>query len=149
MAAFTGSDLKRWRMEQGIPAEVLAERISVDVTTLYRYESGKLKANPDVMYEICAELGDVDRWVDWMRTEYPGSYGRVHPESYEGTVEGSIMKMYAEIGDCTDIWKDVLKDAADGEFDDEELRNKLRDEVTELLRAAQRVRNLLGGKHGR
>lgn len=74
MAVFAGSDLKKWRESQGMSAADLAERISCDTTTLYRYESGKLKPNPDVMFQICEALGDIDRWTSWMRTEYPTSY---------------------------------------------------------------------------
>ena len=61
MAAFTGNDLRKWREAQQISAADLAERISCDATTIYRYESGKIKPNPDVMYEICVELGDPDK----------------------------------------------------------------------------------------
>lgn len=63
MAVFAGSDLKKWRESQGMSAADLAERISCDTTTLYRYESGKLKPNPDIMFQICEALGDIDRWT--------------------------------------------------------------------------------------
>ena len=42
MATFDGNDLKRWREEHRISAADLAERISVDVSTLYRNENGKI-----------------------------------------------------------------------------------------------------------
>lgn len=48
---------------------------------IYCYESGKIKPDPDTMYQICNVLGDVDVWTTWMRTEYPSSYGRMHPET--------------------------------------------------------------------
>ena len=92
MAAFTGNDLRKWREMQQISAADLAERISCDATTIYRYESGKIKPNPDVMYEICYELGDPDKWTNWMRTEYPASYGRVHPETESAQRVRTLLK---------------------------------------------------------
>ena len=67
MAVFAGIDLKKWRESQKISAADLAERISCDATTIYRYESGKIRPDPDVMYELCDALGDTDVWTTWMR----------------------------------------------------------------------------------
>ena len=145
MAVFTGLDLKKWREAQGISAADLAERISCDTTTVYRYESGKLKPNPDVMYEICAALGDPDKWTTWMRTEYPTSYGRIHPETSSLNLQGALMKMYAEIEDVLSMRSKVLKDGADGKIDDPELMETIEEQVTETIRSAQRVRTLLKG----
>lgn len=142
MAVFAGIDLKQWRESQNLSAADLAERISCDTTTIYRYESGKLKANPDVMYEICSALGDVSKWYDWMRTEYPMSYGRIHPAQPRFDLKGSIMALYAGIADIQRIEADVMRDGADGQFD-EELMKRFADSVTELLQSAQRVNNLI------
>lgn len=114
MAVFAGSDLKKWRESQGMSAADLAERISCDTTTLYRYESGKLKPNPDVMFQICEALGDIDRWTSWMRTEYPTSYGRMHPETAVFSLPGALMSMYAEIADVMELERETMRDGADG-----------------------------------
>jgi transcriptional regulator with XRE-family HTH domain len=143
MAVFAGSDLKKWREAQGISAADLAERISCDTTTIYRYESGKLKPSPDVMFEICEALGDVDRWTTWMRTEFPTSYGRMHPETKAYPLTGALMSMFAEIDDVVELERKTLKDAADGEIDCCELSRKLKHEVTEMIQSAQRVKSLL------
>lgn len=143
MAVFTGRDVKKWREAQGISAADLAERISCDVTTIYRYESGKLKPNPDVMFEICETLGDVDCWTTWMRTEFPASYGRVHPETAGYQLQGALMTMFAEINDVVALEQECLRDGADGKIENAELANKIRKEVTELIQSAQRVRSLL------
>lgn len=145
MAVFTGIDLKNWREKQGISAADLAERISCDVTTVYRYENGKLKPNPDVMYEICAALGDPDKWTTWMRTEYPTSYGRVHPETSPLNLQGALMTMFAEIEDVLLLRSKVLKDGADGKIDSLELNKQIENAVTETIQSAQRVRTLLKG----
>ncbi len=145
MAVFTGRDLKKWRDAQGISAADLAERISCDVTTIYRYESGKLKPNPDVMFEICEALGDVDCWTRWMRTEFPASYGRMHPETSSYTLAGALMSMFAEMGDVLEIERESLRDGADGTINDPALREKIRKEVTEMIQSAQRVKNLVSG----
>ncbi len=144
MAVFSGIDLKKWREAQGIPAEVLAERISCDVTTLYRYENGKIKPNPDVMFEICEALGDVDRWTTWMRTEYPRSYGRLHPETSSFNLPGALMSMFAEIQDVLDIEREALRDGSDGRINDPELAARIQKEVTEMIQSAQRVKSLIG-----
>lgn len=146
MAAFTGNDLRKWREAQRISAADLAERISCDATTIYRYESGKIKPNPDVMYEMCVELGDPDKWTNWMRTEYPASYGRVHPETAEFELTGALMSMFAEMDDVLAMQTQALRDGADGKIDDPELKDRILKEVTEMMQSAQRVRTLLKGR---
>ena len=146
MAVFSGIDMKRWREAQGISAADLAERISCDVTTIYRYESGKLKPNPDVMFEICNALGDIDKWTTWMRTEYPASYGRMHPETSPFTLQGALMSMFGEIEDVLSLRNSVLKDGADGSIDDPELAQKVIAEITETIQSAQRVKTLMKGR---
>lgn len=145
MAVFSGRDLKKWREEQGMSAADLAERISCDATTIYRYESGKLKPSPDVMFEICEVLGDVDRWTTWMRTEFPTSYGRMHPETSSYPLTGALMSLYAEIGDVLEIQREALRDGADGRIDDPVLQQRINKEVTEVIQSAQRVKNLISG----
>ena len=145
MAVFSGRDLKKWREEQGMSAADLAERISCDSTTIYRYESGKLKPSPDVMFEICEVLGDVDRWTTWMRTEFPTSYGRMHPETSSFPLTGALMSLYAEIGDVLEIQREALRDGADGRIDDPVLQQRINKEVTEVIQSAQRVKNLISG----
>ena len=143
MAVFTGSDLKKWREAQGIHAADLAERISCDVTTIYRYESGKLKPNPDVMFEICEVLGNIDRWCDWMRTEYPISYARVHPDTPKFDLQGALMAVYAELEDVHDLRREALRDGADGKIDDPKIASRLKKELTELLSRSQLLLNIL------
>lgn len=143
MAVFAPSDLKKWREAQGKSAADLAELVNCDTSTIHRYEAGKIKMNPDVMYQICEALGDIDKWQTWMRTEYPISYARVHPENPQYDLSGALMLLYAEIGDVLKIQQEVLRDGADGQIDNQELAQKMKQEVTDLLRSAQRVKNLL------
>lgn len=143
MAVFSGIDLKKWREAQGISAADLAERISCDTTTIYRYENGKLKPNPDIMFEICEALGDIDRWTTWMRTEYPRSYGRIHPETFSFNLSGALMSMFAEIQDVLDIEREALRDGSDGRINNPELAARIQKEVTEMIQSAQRVKSLI------
>lgn len=143
MAAFDGFDLKKWRKEQGVTAAHLASQVACDESTIFHYESGKLHPNPDVMYQICRELGDTRRWQDWMRTEYPASYGREHPEPVKFGLQGSIMMLYAEIQDLEALELEAMRDGADGIIDCTELRRDLLREVTELIQAAQSARAIL------
>lgn len=143
MAIFSGIDLKRWRESQKISQADLAERISCDSSTIARYESGKLHPDPDVMYEICDTLGDVDKWTSWMRTEYPRSYGRMHPETVPYTLQGALMSLFTETKDVLAIEHSVMKDGADGRIDDPAVAEALRKEVTELIQCAQRVKSLI------
>lgn len=147
MAVFAGSDLKKWRESQGMSAADLAERISCDTTTLYRYESGKLKPNPDVMFQICEALGDIDRWTSWMRTEYPTSYGRMHPETAVFSLPGALMSMYAEIADVMELDRETMRDGADGVISNTALEAKIRKEVTDMIQSAQRVRSLISARN--
>ena len=143
MAVFAGIDLKKWRESQKISAADLAERISCDATTIYRYESGKIRPDPDVMYELCDALGDTDVWTTWMRSEYPRSYGRVHPETATYNIQGALMSMFAEIEDVMKLEQEVMRDGADGRIDNAELADAVQKEVTEMIQSAQRVRSLL------
>ena len=143
MAVFAGIDLKRWRESQKISAADLAERISCDVTTIYRYESGKLKPDPDVMFELCNALGNEDVWTTWMRTEYPVSYGRIHPEIPRLSFEGKLLRVFSEIDDLLKLQHDAMSDGADGWIDDVPLRKQLKHECGEAIGALQGLLNAL------
>ena len=143
MAVFSNIDLKAWREENKMSAADLAERISVDTSTIYKYEAGKLKPNPDVMFEICATLGDIGKWGTWMRTEYPASYARVHPETMQYDLKGALMVMFGQIQRLIESQTDVLLDGADGRIDSPTTAENLKAEVMELLRSVQRVSNLI------
>ena len=80
-----------------------------------------------------------------MRSEYPASYGRVHPETANFALSGAIMSMYAEIEDVREIAREVLRDGADGSIDDANLLERVKKEVTEMIQSAQRVRTLVSG----
>lgn len=137
MAVFAASDLKKLRIAQGMSVPDLAELISCDSSTINRYESGKLKPNPDVMYQICCELHAEKSWCDWMRTEYPSSYGRVHPEIPQLTFEGLLLRTFAELRDVVDLQDAVMKDGSTGAIDDDGLRITLRRECEEAIGALQ------------
>ena len=145
MASFDGSDLKMWRTEQQMSAADLAERISCDVTTIYRYESGKIKPDPDVMYQMCRELGDVRRWHEWMRTEYPRSYGKEHPAPVGYDLPGSVLSLYAAVGKIEKMRQKISRDAADGAIDNDTLRAKLMMLMDEMISAGQGIKALLPG----
>ena len=148
MAVFAANDLKKWRESLGISAADLAERISVDVTTLYRYESGKLKPNPDVMYQICDALGDTSKWCVWMATEYPISYARMHPTPVSYDMSGAILALYGAIDEIKAIKKAVFMDGADDYIDDAELRLLFALQTDKLLEAAQKIKTILAIKEG-
>lgn len=148
MAVFAGIDLKLWREKQKISAADLAERISCDATTIYRYENGKLRPDPDVMYELCNALGNTDVWTTWMRSEYPRSYGRVHPEIPQLSFQGKLMRMFAELSDVMSLEVKTMRDGADGKIDDESLRNSLMKECVEAISILQGVVNSLAAQGG-
>ena len=148
MAVFSNTDLKSWRIQQKMSVADLAERISVDTSTIYKYESGKIKLNPDVMYECCVALGDPDVWTTWMRTEYPSSYGRMHPETTAYDLPGALLSMFAEMRDVEKLRTEAAKDGADGRIDDNDLAGRLLEDITELIRSSQRVKTLLSKDRG-
>lgn len=148
MAVFAPSDLKKMRVAHGMSAADLAELVNCDSTTITRYETGKIKPNPDTMYMICEACDEVDKWCDWMRTEYPISYGRVHPEIPQMTFEGRLMSVFAEISDVQALQIEAMRDGADGKIDDEGLKVKLLKECTEAIGALQGLANQLRSKGG-
>lgn len=143
MAKFAGNSLKTWRKLRNITAEQLSERISCDVRTIYRYESDEIKPNPDLMYAICRELGDISRWCSWMRDAYPESYGKVHPEIPDFNMQGAIMELFVIVGDVKDLEREVLRDGADGKFDNQEIVEKLKNQLSNLIGQAQLLLNIM------
>lgn len=142
MAAFANSDLKRWREAQRRTAADVAEHVNCDVTTIYRYESGKLKPDPDVMYQICEYLGDIGLWQDWMRTEYPTSYARIHPQQEGHSLGGSLMSLYAAARDLVELSDELFRDMADGKMDSPANRQALLEVARELLASSQNISNI-------
>ena len=143
MAIFAPSDLKKWREARGMSAADLAEVVNCDTSTIHRYESGKIKPDPNVMMQICEALGDIDRWGDWMRTEYPISYAKMHPETPKLNLQGTAMAWFAQMEDIRDMERAIMKDIADGRIDDPVLAMNLREEATKALAQNQRLLNLL------
>lgn len=143
MAVFAPSDLKKWRETLGVSAADLSEVVNCDTSTIHRYEAGKIKMNPDVMIQICEALGDIDRWCEWMRTEYPISYARVHPATPKLDLQGAVMAVYAEMEDVFDLRREALRDGADGKFDDPEVKQKLKKELVDLVSRSQLLLNIL------
>ncbi|MBR6982074.1 MAG: helix-turn-helix transcriptional regulator [Ruminococcus sp.] len=143
MASFAGKDLRLWRKMEKISANELAEKVNCDVSTIYHFEAGEVRLNPDTMYEICFVLGDVSRWCDWMQTEYPTSYGKVHPEIPQYDMSGALMSLYVSTGDLQDIEREVMRDCADGKIDDVELRGRLAKTLAELVGKAQLLLNIM------
>ena len=142
MAVFTNIDIKMRRDLLKMTAGTLGELIGRDPTTIYNWESGKSDRDPDSMYQIAEAFEDLNCWYDWMRTKY-SSYARLHPEGSPNDLAGSLMKMYAEIGDLLDLQREALRDAADGRFDDPAIKAAVEKEATEALAACQRFLNVL------
>ena len=139
MAVFAQNDLKKWRVSQNVSAAELAEKVGCDVTTIYRYESGELKPNPDVMYRICEELGDVNKWCLWMRSEYPTSYARVHPETPDYELAKAVCSMIAEMRDVHNLESEILRETV---ASNEDFQNGIRKEIDDLLSRAQLLHNI-------
>lgn len=148
MAVFTNLDLKKRRELLKMTAAELAEKIGRVPETIYNWESGKADPDPDTVYQIADAFGDLQIWYDWMRTKY-SSYARMHPEVDGHSLPGAIMKMYAETADVVDMKRETLRDGADGNIDDPELKRALTKEIDEMLTTVQRVRMLLSESKAR
>lgn len=151
MATFDGSDLKNLRISKGLSAPDLADLIGEDVNLIRRYEANANKnPQPDTMYQMCVALGDERIWEVWMRTEFPKSYGRVHPEPLPHTLEGAILALYSEVHDLKKLRQKAMEDGADGKIDSDNLREELLKEVNDMLKAAQTAKAILegGADHG-
>lgn len=142
MPTFTNYDFKIRRESLGIHAPVLAEKVPFDADTIYKIESGKRDVNPDEMYLLAVALGDVGIWHQWMRTKYPASYGREHPEMPQYDLKGCILALYSEMADVEDLRKELMRDGADGKIDDPELMKRVCKEATELMGVVQRFLNM-------
>ena len=151
MATFDGNDLKKLRISKGMSVPDLACAVGEDESLIRRYE-GNINKNPDpdTMYLLCQAVGDDRDWQNWMRTEFPKSYGRVHPEPNPYTLEGAIMALFAELRDLDELQTSVMKDGADGKIDNHLLREQFLKEVTDMVQAAQTAKAILegGGKYG-
>lgn len=143
MASFTNIDIRKMRDLRKMTAASLAEQISRDPTTIYNWESGKSDPDPDTMYLIAEVFGDVSIWTLWMRTKYPSSYARIHPEPVEYSLPGALMSLFAAVGKVQSLQNEVLQDGADGVIENDELANELLCATTELIKSAQKVSNIL------
>ncbi len=119
MARYADNSIKKLREGSKLSINGLADIIRVDPTTIYRYESGKLKPSPDVMYEICRATGNLNQWCLWMRQEYPASYAKVHPPVSQKDTTGLVLSLYADILEAQRIQSRVFRECADGEFEDD------------------------------
>lgn len=147
MAIFNGMNLKEWRKSLKISAQDLADSVPCDVTTIFRYESGKMTPDPNQMLRICRILGDETKWYDWMQTVW-SSCQEMYPETGRNDLSGSILRLYAALEELGDSRRNVFVDAADGSIDSEMLRRKLRGLTNELLSVSQTLRAMLPDAKG-
>lgn len=143
MSACAESVIKTWRIEAKMTAGKLADAVGCDVTTIYRYEQGKLKPSPDVMYQICKSLGDLSYWCDWMGQEYPGSYARIHPKVPNLDTAGIILSLYSGTMDLESLKSDVFHWVADGKTLDDETVSRLKETLIKLSGFSQALLNKL------
>ena len=147
MATFDGNDLRNLRIMKGMSVPDLASIVGEDESLIRRYEGNINKnPNPDTMYLLCQAVGDDRDWQNWMRTEFPKSYGRVHPEPLTvNTLEGAIMTLYSEVHDLKILRNQVMADGADGKIDSFMLRDQFMNEITEMIQAAHTAKTMLEG----
>ena len=149
MATFDGNDLKNLRLLKGMSVADLACAVGEDENLIRRYEGNINKnPNPETMYLLCHAVGDDRDWQNWMRTEFPKSYGRVHPEPIMYDLPGTIMTLYSEVRDLEELEREAIKDGASGEINSRPLREKMLREIEELISAAQAAKALIKGGEG-
>ena len=149
MATFDGNDLKNLRLLKGMSVADLACAVGEDENLIRRYEGNINKnPNPETMYLLCHAVGDDRDWQNWMRTEFPKSYGRVHPEPIMYDLPGTIMTLYSEVRDLEELGREAIKDGASGEINSRPLREKMLREIEELISAAQAAKALIKGGEG-
>lgn len=142
MDVFTNYDIKMTREKLSMTAADLAERIGCEPATIYNYESSKSNPDPDMMFNIAIAFGDPNIWHRWMRTKYP-SYARMHPQNNGYDLTASISLMFPEIRDVLLLQDELLRDAASGSIDDQNLRERAIKEIEEGIAAMQNARNQL------
>lgn len=146
MANFDGNDLRALRISTGMSIPDLADLVGESSEVIRRYETNTNKnPSPDVMYLLCQAVGDDRDWQNWMRTEFPKSYGKVHPEPLPHTLEGAILALYAEVHDLKKLRQKAMEDGADGKIDSDRLREDLLKEVNDMIAAAQSAKAILEG----
>ena len=146
MANFDGNDLRALRISTGMSIPDLADTVGESPEVVRRYETNTNKnPNPEVMYLLCQAVGDDRDWQNWMRTEFPKSYGKVHPEPLPHTLEGAILALYSEVHDLKKLRQKAMEDGADGKIDSDRLREDLLKEVNDMIAAAQSAKAILEG----
>lgn len=143
MAYNADNAIKIWRNEAKMTAVKLADAVGCDVTTIYRYEQGKLKPSPDVMYQICKAVGNLCYWCTWMSQEFPGSYAIVHPRVPNLDMSGTILSLYAGIMDAELLRLEVFRTFAEGKHPEKEICNKLKATLVKLSGFSQALLNKL------
>lgn len=145
MPTFSNYDLKLKRESLKLSAAALSEKVPFDYETIYKIEAGKRDVNPDEMFCFASALGDLGIWFDWMRTKYPASYGRMHPELPCYDLRGCIMAFYSAMEDMDDLRKEVMRDGVDGHIDDPELLARVQKKLSEVIAISHRLVNTTKG----
>lgn len=148
MAVFTNIDIKKRRELLKMTAATLAEIIGCDTHTVYNWESSKSDPDPDTVYLIADAFGDFNIWDSWMRTKF-WSYSRTHADVPQNNIQGATMRMFAEVSDVLSHQMEVMRDLADGKFDDKQLREVVIKECSEASGAIQTFLNTLKSCEGK
>lgn len=143
MATSADNTIKLWRIDAQMTAGRLADAIGCDVTTIYRYEQGRIKPSPDVMYQICRAIGDLTKWCTWMSKEYPGSYAMVHPRVPNLDTAGTVLSLYAGIMDAELLRSEVFHGFADGSMPEMETVKRVKETLIRVSGSSQALLNKL------
>lgn len=139
MAEFTYKDLKTARESRKIKRWELANELGVSEDTIYRWESGSQRPDPDDIGNIERVLNMPGLWHKWMLSQYD-SYREKYTKVPEvGHLTAEVVRMKHEVLDIIPLFDAIERDTLDGKIDDPKLWEAFRKECREAVASIQQL----------
>jgi len=139
MAEFTNMDLKAARESRKVKKWQLANELGVSEDTIYRWESGSQRPDPDDVGNIERFLGIPGLWHKWMLSHYDSYRERYTDVPDVNHLTAEIVRMKHEIMDVMPLFDEIERDTLNGEFNKPELWEKFKKESLEAMAAIQQT----------
>lgn len=139
MAEFTNIDLRAARESRKIKRWELANEVGVSEDTIYRWESGAQRPDPDDIGNIERIFNEPGLWHKWMMSHYDSYRERFTNIHDVDGLTGTVVQMKHEMLDVMPLIDLAERDTLNGEFDDPVTWKKLKKEIPEAIAAMQKV----------
>lgn len=139
MAEFTHKDLKIARESRNVAKWQLANELGVSEDTIYRWEKGEQRPDPDIVGNIEKILSYPGLWHRWMLSHYDSYRERYTDVPEVEHLTALVVRMKHEMMDVLSLSDDLERDSLNGKIDKPELWQMLKREASEAVAAIQQT----------